>query len=303
MPQSSESPFVSPVERPLETVAMRVVSLAPSLTETLFDLDLGERLIGITDDCTRPPDQVQHIPLVGAPLTPDIERIVALNPDLVLLSDDANRRDDAASLQAAGVPVWVTGPVTVLETLNLLWDIMAVFDHGTMTARVREIERAYDYQQASSTVADAVRVFAPLWCDPWITFDRAAYAHDLLQVCGGINVFADISERAARDSAHYPDLPLLHAQHGQHYRSVTLDDIREAQPELILLPDDPYCVTQAHVDRLQQLDIPAVRHNQMVVIDRDLLTWPGTRTGYALRDLPGPIMDVGAAYSTPGERE
>lgn len=303
MHRSSENRFVSPIERPLDAVPMRVVSLAPSLTETLFDLDLGDRLIGITEHCTRPPDQVQRIPRVGTPLTPDIARIVALNPDLVLLSDDANRHDDAASLQAAGVTVWVTGPATVLETLNLLWDIMAVFDHGTMTARVREIERAYDYQQASSAVAEAVHVFAPLWCDPWITFDGATYSHNLLRVCGGINVFADVTARAARDSAHYPDLPLFHAHHGQHYRSVTLDDILQAQPELILLPDDPQTLTQAHVARLQALDIPAVRHEQMVAVDRDLLTWSGTRTGYALRDLPGPIMDAGAAYGTPGECE
>lgn len=295
MHQSSESPFVSPVEHPLETVPMRVISLAPSLTETLFDLDLGDRLIGITEHCTPPPDQAQRVPRVGAPLTPDVERVVALNPGLVLLSDGVNRRDDAASLQAAGVPVWVTGPVTVLETLNLLWDIMTVFDHGAMTARVREIERAYDYQQASSAGAETVRVFAPLWCDPWITFNRAAYAHDLLRVCGGINVFADLSPHDARDSAVYPDLPLFHAHHGQHYHSVTLDDILQAQPELILLPDDPRSVTQAHIARLQQLDIPAVRHDQMVVVDGDLLTWPGTRTGYALRDLPGPIMNAGPA--------
>lgn len=294
MQQPNESAFVSPVDHPLDVVPVRVVSLAPSLTETLFDLDLGDRLIAVTDHCTLVAEPVYHVTRVGTPAVPDIERVVSLNPDLVLLSDSVNCRNDAARIQSAGIPVWVTGPSTVLETLNLLWDIMAVFDHGAMSARVREIERAYDYQQAASATVEPVRVFAPVWCDPWIACDSATYTHDLLRVCGGINVAAEFAPRTARDANTYPDVPLLRAHLSHHYVSITLDHILDAQPDIILLPGESCNATESDIATLKQLDIPAAHHDQMFIVNGSLLTWPGTRSGYALRDLPALIMGAGA---------
>jgi ABC-type hemin transport system substrate-binding protein len=124
----------------------RVVSLVPSLTESLFDLGLGDRLIAVTEYCTRPAAGVLSLPRVGGTKTPNVEHIIALQPDLVLMNDDENRLEDAQALQAAGIPLWITGPRTVQDALNLLWQIMEVFDDAAMTPRVREIERAYARQ-------------------------------------------------------------------------------------------------------------------------------------------------------------
>jgi len=80
---------------------------------------------------------------------------------------------------AAGISIWVTGPRTVFDALNILWDIMTIFDHAVMVPRVREIERAYDYTLAAAV--EPVRVFAPIWRDPWMTFNADTYAHDILR--------------------------------------------------------------------------------------------------------------------------
>ena len=123
-------PYVSSIESPVDHPPQRVVSLVPSLTESLFDLDLGDRLIAITDYCTRPADKVQRLPRVGGTKTPDVARIIELQPDLVLLNDEENRREDAEALQAAHIPIWVTGPRSVFEALNVLWNLMDIFDHA-----------------------------------------------------------------------------------------------------------------------------------------------------------------------------
>jgi ABC-type Fe3+-hydroxamate transport system substrate-binding protein len=255
--------YTSSIESPVDHPPQRVVSLVPSLTEALFDLDLGERLVAVTDDCIHPADRVQRLPRVGRPQDPDLDRIIDWQPDLVLLDDEDNRAADAVALQEAGIPIWVTGPRTVFDALNVLWSLMDIFDHPVMIPRVREIERAYDYTLGAARAQTPTRVFAPLGRDPWWTFRAATYPHDLLRVCGAENVFAGKAER---------------------YPQVTLEEIVAAQPEIVLLPGTPYPFSDQDAELFFTLDRPPER---VFVIDGTLLTWHGTRIAYALRDLPG----------------
>jgi ABC-type Fe3+-hydroxamate transport system substrate-binding protein len=261
--------YYSRIESPVRFAPRRVVSLVPSMTESLFDLDLGDRLIAITDYCTRPEHGVKSLPRLGGTKNPDLQRIVELQPDLVLMNGEENRREDADTLRAAGIPVWVADPRTVFDVLNLLWNTMDIFDHAAMVPRVREIERAYDYTLSAARAVSPVQVFAPIWRDPWMTFNADTYAHDVLRVCGGNNVFAGNEQR---------------------YPSISLDEVVQAQPEIVLLPDEPYAFSEADVEAMQALDIPAVRNERIYLIDGSLLTWHGTRVAYALRDLPVLLM-------------
>lgn len=250
----------------------RVASLAPHLTETLLDLDLGDRLIAVTDACAGPAMGVQSWVRIGGARQPDIDAIVALGPDLALLSADDNRQQDADALRSAGLSVWVIGPRTVFDTLNLLWDLMRVFDHAVMVPRVRELERAAEYTEAAAAGTTPVRVFAPLVRGDWTTFNRETYAHDVLRVCGGRNVFGD---RAAR------------------YPTVTSAEVEDAQPDVVLLPDDPVLFSEADIDIIRALDIPAAAHDRFYRLDHTLLTWQGTRLAFALRDLPPLLVGDG----------
>lgn len=261
-------------QSPVEYVPQRVVSLVPSITETLFDLDLGQRIVAITDYCTRPSEGVAPLPRVGGTKTPDIARIIALQPDLVIVNTDENRREDADALRAAGLPLWVTEPRSIFDTLNLFWQAMAIFDHAVMVPRVKEIERAYDYTLSAAQTTPPVRVFVPIWHDPWITINRATYVHDVLRVCGGDNVFAG---------------------HNDRYPRLTLDEIAAAQPDVILLPDEPFTFSERETAALRALAIPAVRTGRIHPIDGSLLTWFGTRVAYAMRDLPALLMQESQA--------
>lgn len=261
-PDAAAQPVAAHAAPLLDESPRRVVSLVPSLTESLFDLDLGARLIAVTDACVHPAAALDGLARVGAPDAPDCDQIIALAPDLVFVSDEVNPPSVADELLAAGLTVWQTGPRSVFEALNLLWDIMNAFDHPVMVPRVQAIERAYDATLAASRATPPVTVFAPLSRDPWRCPARASFTHDLLRVCGGESLFPE----------------------GE---PVTPDDLVAAQPDVILLPEGegfPFGVDDAN--RLAALDIPAARRGHIHLIDGTLLTWPGTRIAYALRDLP-----------------
>jgi len=262
------------MEAPVTEPPQRVVSLVPSVTESLFDLDVGSRVVGVTDYCVRPADGVRNLPRVGGPKNPDIERIIGLRPDLVMASHEENRQQDVEALQTAGVPVWVTYPRTVLDAINLLWNIMHLFDNPVMVPRVRLIEQTMDWVQGISRVQaeNWPRVFAPIWYEPLRTFNADTYSHDLLRVCGGYNVFAEHAE------GRYP--------------VVTFDEVVSMQPDVILLPSEPFAFTETHQALLAGLDVPAARRDAIHLVDGSLLTWPGTRLAYALSSLPKLLLPV-----------
>jgi iron complex transport system substrate-binding protein len=286
-----DNEYVYQMEKPVDYAPQRVVSLVPSVTESLFDLNLGNRIIGVTDYCTRPAEGVRKIPKVGGTKNPNIERIIALRPDLVIMNREENRKADAEALQAAEIPIWVTHPNTVREALDLLWTIMDLFEEPTMVPRVRLIEITYEWTLGVTTELTPKRVFAPIWRDPWMTFNRETYMHDLLRVVGAANVFADRERRYPLEAdlgnadPIPKDDPRL-ADNDFRYPRITLDEVVQAQPDVVLLPDEPYLFSQNDVAEFAKLDIPAAKTNQIHLVDGSLLSWHGTRIAYALRDLP-----------------
>lgn len=274
----------------LESVPDTVVSLVPSVTESLFDLALGDRLIGRTDYCVYPEGQVERVPTVGGTKNPNIEQIITLNPGLVIANQEENRKQDVEALRAAGIPVWVTFPKTLPDAFNLLWDIMNLFDVTTMVPRVRLLEQTYDYMVALTSAQERLpRVFVPIWLDPLMTFNSDAYAHDLLRVCGAENVFANRERQYPLAADHGQQASQDAGERDVRYPRVTWDEVVEAQPEIILLPDEPYAFTAEHLEQFSRLDVPAAHNQRIHLIDGSYLTWHGTRLAYALQYLPGII--------------
>lgn len=282
------STYLSGLQAPVGTPPRRVISLVPSVTESLFELGLGERIIGVTDYCVHPADAMRHLPRLGGTKSPDIERIIALQPDLVIANQEENRRVDVERLQAAGIPVWVTYPCTVQEALNLLWQIMEVFDDPRMVPRVRLIEQTVDViERVEMARSVPCRVFVPIWYEPVMTFTTGTFANDLLRVCGGTNIFADYQRHSP------PATDLGSADSGSaeeprdtRYPRVTWADVEAAQPDVILLPSEPFAFTQKHVALFEALDVPAARAGRIHLVDGSLLTWHGTRIARALATLP-----------------
>ncbi len=235
---------------------MRIVSLCPSLTELVFDLGLGEELVGITRYCVHPAEALTRIETVGGTKDPDVERIVALAPDVVLMNAEENRREDHEALLEAGVHVQASLPKDVADTARMVRDI------GAELERVEQAERiALDIERRAARVRAAARVRRPIsfayliWRKPWMSVNRDTFAHALLELAGGRNVFGERTER-------YPE--------------ITPDELARLAPDLVLLSTEPFAFERQHIDELARLTgLPTAR---FLIADGEYLSWHGSRT-------------------------
>jgi ABC-type Fe3+-hydroxamate transport system substrate-binding protein len=274
----------------------RVVSLVPSITGSLFDLGLGERVAGITDYCVYPADKVAGLPRVGGTKNPSVDRILALQPDLVLANWEENHQSDVDRLQAAGVPVWVTLPRTARDALNSLWALVRLFDWPQAGHSLAALERSYEITSLAAESTQPVRVFCPIWREPaqgpvswWMAANRETYLHDVLRICGGLNIFAARDRRyplaADLDPARPPEPPI--PGRDTRYPRVTPAEVAALAPEVILLPSEPYPFTPDDLSAFDAFpEIPAVGQGRILLVDGAALTWPGTHLARALADLP-----------------
>ncbi len=235
----------------------RIVSLVPSLTEALFALGLGERVVGVTEWCVHPSEEVARIPKVGGTKNPDLAAIRALAPDLVIANQEENRKRDVEKLEEAGLRVWVSYPCTVRAGAELLAELALLGASSEARARVvAPVLRALADAEAAS-LEQRARVFCPIWREPWMAVGAPTYADDLIRVCGGVNVFAAHAER--------------------RYPRITLADIEAAQPEVVLLPDEPYAFGPHDAAELGRLSIPAAASGRIHLIDGTFVSWYGPR--------------------------
>lgn len=287
-------------EQPQNTLSFtqapqRVVSLVPSLTESLFDLGAGMAVVGVTDYCIHPAGALKGLPRLGGPKNPRTDEILALQPDLVLANWEENTRQPIEALQAAGIPVWVTLPLSVRETVDMLHTLATLFRSPAAELRVRMLDLTLDWAINAAQARVGVRYFCPIWHavtqagQPWwMTFNRRTYCHDLLEVCGGENIFAVRERRYPLAADLGLGSPNTSPQHDTRYPRVTLDEIITAQPEVILLPDDPYQFSDNEVEQLTGWlsATPAARNGRVHRVDGSLVTWAGTRVARALQELP-----------------
>jgi ABC-type Fe3+-hydroxamate transport system substrate-binding protein len=272
-------------ERPPE----RVVSLVPSLTESLFDLGFGSTVVGITDYCVYPAEALQGLPRIGGPKTPRVADILALKPELVAANMEENPLETVEALEAEGVKVWVTFPKTIRQSLDVLWLLVGLFQSRTAAIRLETLELTIEWAESALEDRKPWRYFCPIWQDEsgWMTFNRETYVNDVMRLMGGENVFAgrDFNSPVPNNIS---GVSLKDGERTIRYPRVTLADIRIAAPEVIVLPSEPFSFGEADHLRLKELlpEIPAVQNERIHCVDGTLITWHGTRLARALRELP-----------------
>jgi ABC-type Fe3+-hydroxamate transport system substrate-binding protein len=273
----------------------RVVSLVPSVTESLFELNFGENVVGVTDFCVHPGEKVAPLPKVGGTKNPHPDQILALNPDLVIANREENTRSVVETLVAAGVPVWVTYPKTVDESIALLRGLARLFQRQLALQQVEMLEVALEWAEAAASDHDPVSYFCPIWQESgegdqpmWLTFNQDTYCHDLLARLGGYNIFSHHGHQPPGDPDP-PDEQLdEEAIRDTRYPRILPAQVVEGQPELILLPDEPFPFSLEHLPAINQVlkETPAVAHQQVRLFEGSLLTWHGTRLALALQSIP-----------------
>ncbi|WP_405425937.1 helical backbone metal receptor [Streptomyces erythrochromogenes] len=191
----------------------RVVSLVPSLTEAVA-VSVPGLLVGVTDWCTHPGD-LGAAERIGGTKNPDLRRIAALRPDLVIANEEENRAPDLAALRAAGVEVLVTEVRDLPQALRELDRVLVGALGLARPAWLADAEAAW---RRAEPVGE-LTAFVPVWRRPWMVLGRDTFAGDLLARLGVRNVYAGHAER-------YPRVPV--------------EELAAAGCDLVVLPDEPY---------------------------------------------------------------
>jgi ABC-type Fe3+-hydroxamate transport system substrate-binding protein len=234
------------VDVELMVPARRVVSLVPSLTETLFDLGAGEAVVGVTDYCIFPPDIAAS--RIGGTKNPDIAAIRALQPDLVHVNMEENLRRHADEI-ATFAPIFATEPKSVADVDSLFASLGAL--HGVRNAAVSLQTRL---KGATDVFHDRppFTFVCPIWKDPWMWCGGDTYVSSLIASAGGINLLAAEARYPKRESS----------------------EVLALSPDVIFLPDEPYLFSQADAVTLREVSTGRI----IGPFPGHLVTWHGSRT-------------------------
>jgi iron complex transport system substrate-binding protein len=241
----------------LSKTPRRIVSLAPSITETLFAIGLGDRVVGVTQYCDYPPE-AQTKPKVGY-THPNLEAIVALEPDLVLAPREFLRVDNLGKLEQLQIPTYVFDSTTVasilshIQTLGRLLGAPAAADDV-----VRQMQRRIEEIKTRTARLPRPRVLYVLNSAPLITVGPGSFIHEAIEMAGGSNV-------AARARVAYPRL--------------SMEEVLSEDPELILFPTGrAEGIAEGEEERWQRwTTLSAIKLKRLRRIPNDLLNRPGPR--------------------------
>jgi ABC-type Fe3+-hydroxamate transport system substrate-binding protein len=237
----------------LAQAARRIVSLVPSTTETLFDLGVGDRVVGVTRFCVHP-DEARRRPKVGGTKDAIPARIEALAPDLVVANCEENTREIFDALRGTA-PVWAAFPRTLDDALADLRTLgMLVGSDAEPVCHAIELERRHLQRRPFSFTY-------LIWKDPWMAVGRDTFLSAILGEAGGIN------ECVGAD----------------RFPVVTLEELRSREGRL-LLSSEPFPFAERHVAALVDAGIPKDRIH---LVDGELLSWHGSRLRLGLPYLNG----------------
>jgi iron complex transport system substrate-binding protein len=236
----------------------RVIALAPSITEVIYDLDQEKRLVGVTQYSTHPAE-AKSLPKVGSYVRLDIEKIISLKPDLCLAIKDGNPKHIVDKIVSLGVPVYVIDPRNLLQIMDTITRLGSLLDaEKTAAELVADMEKRIGrVQKLVKKASDKPRVFFQIDAEPLFSAGTNTFIHELIELAGGINT------AAGEDP----------------YPRYSWEDILVLQPEIVLIssmaggfaPEDLIKSWR----RWNQLS--AVNKDQVFVVDADLFDRPTPR--------------------------
>lgn len=229
---------------------MRIVSLVPSLTETLFDLGLtAKEIVGRTKFCIHPAHLVEEIPQMGGTKNPKTDRIVAAQPDLVILNKEENRREDAEIL-SQHLGILITDVSDFESNLGMLEMLGDKLDLKKSAAQIiSEIMRAKSAFPSFPKIPAAYLI----WKNPWMTVGGDTYIHSILEAAGFQNVFC----------------------HQKRYPAISLEDLAGA--EIILLSSEPYPFKEKDMAEMKKIFPGKI----IILVDGEMFSWFGSRAARA----------------------
>lgn len=226
-----------------------IISLVPSLTESLFDLGLDDEIVGVTRYCILPKDKVANRTKIGGTKEFDFQVIDELKPDLIIGNKEENYREGILRLQEK-YPVWISDIVTIEDALQMLRSM------GKLVNRCENAEQLIDEINISLDRLEfdpSLKAAYLIWKNPYMVAAGDTFINEMLQRCGFINIF--------RSKKGYPQ--------------ISLDELDEA--DVIMLSSEPYPFVAKDIEIIRK----RCSTQHVCLVDGAIFSWYGSRLKYA----------------------
>lgn len=237
---------------------VRIIPLAPSLTEIIYRLGLGDRVVGVTNYSYYPPEALKK-PKVGTYVKLNIEKIISLGPDLVIGTKDGNERGIVDLLEQAGIPTYIVDPrnvVEVIETLPIIGRLCGIEEKASLLAL--DLKKRLD--RIKKEVESKVKplVFLQINLHPIMTVNKNTFHHDIIRLAGGVNMTGDA---------------------GINYPRISIEEVITKKPDVLIISsmERGGRFEKARQEWLEWASIPAVKNKRVHLIDSDLIDRPSHR--------------------------
>ncbi len=228
---------------------MRIISLCPSITETLFHFNLEDKIVGRTKFCVHPKPQIQKIEKVGGTKTVDFEKIKALNPDLIILEKEENTLEIYNELIDRNLNVHVCQVQNIKDSYKMIQEL------GELTDKSKEAKKLVEeIQMGFNEIPKFSKSFQTayfIWKNPWMVVGKNTYIQSILELLGLHNPFIEFESR-------YPE--------------IKLEQLENLNIELMLFSTEPYRFKESHVLEFQNT------HPKIIskLVDGEMFTWYGS---------------------------
>ncbi len=241
----------------------RIICLVPSITDSVFSLGAGDDVVAVSN-YVEFPVAAQKKPSVGSIMTPSLEMIVSLHPDLILGTPKANSQATLDQLGQMGIPVFLVDPHGLTGILHSITSLGSALNRDSQAAVLttglqRRINAVRDYARDKPVIS----VFMPVWYDPVITIGKGAFITEIIQAAGGHSITDDLS---------------------QEWPHISMEAVIARAPEALLLVRGGKTTFDTLKDRPGWNDLPAVKAKRAFYIDRRV-DFPSPVAIDALEDL------------------
>ncbi len=243
--------------RSLNCFMKRIVSLVPSLTELIIDLGLKDELAGRTRFCVHPEKKVEDIPIVGGTKNPRLDKISDLNPDLIIANKEENQKEDIEKLQH-DFEVEVTDISTIKEAISAIGQLG---ERLNTQHEAEQIASKIENRLQQRPDVSPLKTIYFIWNEPWMTIGGDTYINDVMKYWGLENVFEEV----------------------RRYPVIQLNELKDYEPELILLSSEPYPFKEKHLPTVKE----ACPNARVLLVEGEWFSWYGSHMIHSFERLNG----------------
>lgn len=235
----------------------KIISVVPSQTELLFDLGLDNEVIGITKFCVHPEKWFREKERIGGTKKLNIEKIISLNPDLIIANKEENTKEDIEMLKK-DFPVWISDIYTLDDALKMINDVGIITEKNEKANQIiKHIQKEFDDFKNDIETEKIIKTAYFIWYNPIMVAANNTFINHLLSICKLENIFCK----------------------KERYPEISENELKAENPELIMLSSEPYPFKEKHIEYFKEL-CPAAK---ICLINGELFSWYGSRLIYSAK--------------------